>query len=96
VQTPAGGGTVTLKVTGLLDAEHWSVDIDGGTIARPNENAEVAFKTGADVTRLAMDTVQVNLTKGEMDAFTHAMNHGGVVAQVSDGTRIGYAEFTAG
>jgi|SRR5690349_5984143 hypothetical protein len=96
VEHANGSGTVTLRVSGLLDAQHWTVDIDGGTVALPNEKAEIASKAGADVTRLAMDTVRIRLTKAEMTAFMRARDHGGVVAEVSDGTRVGYAEFTAG
>ena len=80
-------------MTGLLDAQRWSVDIDGGTIALPKEGSEIAFKTGADVTRLTMDTVRLHLTKAEMTAFVNAQKSGGVVAIVSDGLRVGYAEF---
>ncbi len=89
----SGTGTVTLRVTGLLDAQRWTVDIDAGTIARPNEGVEIASKAGADVTRLTMDTVRIHLTKTEMAAFAKAQKAGGVVAIVSDGLRVGYAEF---
>ncbi|HXI79186.1 MAG TPA: hypothetical protein VNM34_00065 [Verrucomicrobiae bacterium] len=95
VETANGGGTVTLRVSGLLDAQRWSVDIDGGTIALPNEAREIAFKTGVDVTRLTMDTVRISLSKTEMSAFMAARKSGGVVAVVSDGVRLGYAEFAA-
>ena len=90
-----GGATVTLKISGLLDAQRWTVDIDGGTVARPNERVEIAFKSGADVTRQATDTVQIHLTKTEMRAFLTAQKAGGVVAIVSDGMRQGFAEFSA-
>lgn len=80
-------------MTGLLDAQRWTVDIDAGTIARPNEGVEIASKAGADVTRLTMDTVRIHLTKTEMAAFAKAQKAGGVVAIVSDGLRVGYAEF---
>ena len=90
-----GDGTVTLHVSGLLDAQRWTVDIDGGTVARPNERVEIAFKSGADITRLTMDTVRIHLTKTEMHAFLNARKAGGVVAVVSDGSRLGYAEFSA-
>lgn len=92
----AGDGTVTLHVTGLLDAVRWTVDIDGGTIARPNEAVEIAFKSGTDVTRLATDTVRIHLTRAEMAAFMNAQKTGGVVAIVSDGSQVGFAEFAAG
>jgi hypothetical protein len=92
-EAKSGTGTVTLRVTGLLDAQRWTVDIDGGTIALPNERVEIAFKTGADVTRLTVDTVRIHLTKTEMAAFVKAQKAGGVVAIVSDGLRVGYAEF---
>jgi hypothetical protein len=92
-ETASGGGTVVLRVSGLLDAVHWTVDIDGGTIARPNEAREIAFKSGVDLTRLAMDTVSIHLTRAEMTAFLNAEKSGGVVAVVSDGVRIGYAQF---
>jgi hypothetical protein len=96
VESSADTGTVTLKVSGLLDAQRWSVDIDGGTVARPNEAVEIAFKSGADITRLASDTIRVHLTKTEMARFMRAEKSGGVVAEISDGVRIGYAEFQAG
>jgi predicted RNA methylase len=95
VEAANGTGTVTLHVTGLLDSTLWTVDIDGGNVAHPNENVEIAFKTGADVTPLTMDTVEVHLTKPEMARFMHAQAHGGAVAVVSDGTREGYAEFSS-
>ena len=40
-----------------------------------------------------MDTVRIHLTKTEMAAFAKAQKAGGVVAIVSDGLRVGYAEF---
>jgi hypothetical protein len=94
-ETSAKTGTVTLRVSGLLDAVRWSVDIDGGTIARPNERVEIASKSGADLTRLATDTVRIHLSGAEMAAFLKAEKSGGVVAVISDGTRVGYAEFGA-
>jgi hypothetical protein len=94
-EQPDGSGTVTLRISGLLDAQRWTVDVDGGTIAMPNEHREIAFKAGVDVTRLAMDTVSVRLSKAEMTAFLSAQKSGGVVAIVSDGTREGYAQFSA-
>jgi hypothetical protein len=94
-ETSAKTGTVTLRVSGLLDAVRWSVDIDGGTIARPNERVEIASKSGADLTRLATDTVRIHLSGAEMAAFLKAEKSGGVVAVISDGTRVGYAEFAA-
>lgn len=86
-------GTVTLKLTGLVDEQRWTVDIEAGTIARPNERVEIAFKSGSEVTRVGTDTVRIHLTKAEMAAFLHARTHGGVVAVVSDGARLAYAEF---
>lgn len=95
VESSNGTGTVTLRVSGMLDAQRWTVDIDGGTVARPNERIEIAFKAGADITRLTMDTVRIHLTRTEMHAFLNARKTGGVVAVVSDGSRLGYAEFSA-
>ena len=95
VESTNGTGTVTLHVSGMLDAQRWTVDIDGGTVARPNERVEIAFKAGADVTRLTMDTVRIHLTRTEMHAFLNARKTGGVVAVISDGSRLGYAEFSA-
>ena len=91
----AGGALVTLKLTGLVENERWLVDIDGGTIARPNENMEIAFRSGEQVTRLGTETIRIRLTKAEMSRFAKARRHGGVVAEVSDGTRIASAEFAA-
>ena len=42
-----------------------------------------------------MDTVRISRSKTEMSAFLAARNSGGVVAIVSDGVRLGYAEFAA-
>jgi hypothetical protein len=95
VEAKDGTGAVTLRVSGMLDAQRWTVDIDGGTGALPNERIEIAFKAGADITRLTMDTVRIHLTRTEMHAFLNARKAGGVVAVVSDGTRVGYAEFSA-
>ena len=92
-ETSAKTGTVTLRISGLLDAVRWSVDIDGGTIARPNERVEITSKSGADLTRLATDTVRIHLSAAEMAAFLKAEKSGGVVAVISDGMRVGYAEF---
>ena len=47
------------------------------------------------MTRLGTDTVQIHLTKAEMAAFLKADKAGGAVAFVSDGSRLGYAEFSA-
>jgi hypothetical protein len=96
VSQTKNGAEVILRVTGLMDAQRWTVDIDGGTLARPNERIEIAHKTGLDVTRLASDTVRIHLTSSEMAAFLRAEKSGGVVALVSDGSRLGAAEFTAG
>jgi hypothetical protein len=93
VETAAGGATVTLRLTGLVDDQRWRVDIDGGTVSMPNDSVEIAQKAGSDVTRLSTDTIRIRLTKAEMAAFLKARSHGGVVAEVSDGTRVGYAEF---
>jgi len=96
VEHADGSGTIRLRVTGLLDSQPWAVEIDGGTVAKPAETAEIAFKTGADVARLAMDTVRIHLTPAEMTAFMKARANGGAFAEITDGTRVGYAEFTAG
>ena len=90
-----GGGVMTLTLSGLLDARRWSVDVEAGTIAQPNERVEIAFRAGADVSRLASDTIRIQLTKAEMAAFLKAEAHGGVVAVVSDGALFGYAQFGA-
>jgi len=95
-QLSGGGATVTLTVSGLLDDQPWFVDIDGGTVARPNEGMEIAWKAGSDVMRVDSDTIRVHLTKAEMARFLKAQSTIGVVATVSDGTRVGYAEFHAG
>lgn len=95
-ETAGGSGTVTLKISGLVANQSWSVDIDGGTAALPNERADIAFKAGSQVTRLGSDTVRIQLTKSEMAAFLKARSSGGVVAMVSDGLRVAAAEFTAG
>lgn len=89
-----GEGTVTLKLTGLLSERRWTVDIDAGTIARPNERVEIASRAGDEVTRMGTDTVRIHLTRTEMAAFLRARKAGGAVAIVSDGARVGYAAFS--
>jgi hypothetical protein len=85
---------MTIQVTGLLDAQRWAVDIDGGSVARPNEREEVAWKSGGDVTRVDTDTITIHLTAAEVARFMKDLSGDGVVVLVSDGTRIGYASFS--
>ena len=88
-----GRGLVLMKLTGLVDDETWSVDIDGGTVAVPNENAEIAERAGTRVTRLGTDGLRIVLSKAEVAALMHAAKHGGAVAVISDGTREASVEF---
>jgi hypothetical protein len=82
------------RASGLeLDAERWFVDIDGGTVARPNERQEIAWKAGRDITRLDMDTISIHLTAAEMSKFAKDQASDGVVVTISDGTRVGFATF---
>ena len=87
-----GDGTIRLKLTGLVNELPWTVDVDGGTTARPDESHEIAFKSGDEVVRIASDSIRIHLTKAEMAAFVRAQRREGVVIMVSDGTRLSAAE----
>ena len=89
-----GVGTMTLKLSGLLGEQRWTVDVEAGTVALPNERIEIAFRSGEQVTRLGTDTIRIHLTRAEMAAFLKAQKSGGAVAIVSDGARVAYATFT--
>ena len=89
-----GVGTMTLKLSGLLGDQRWTVDVEAGTVALPNERIEIAVRSGNQVNRLGTDTIRIHLTRAEMAAFLEAQKSGGAVAIVSDGARVGYAAFT--
>jgi hypothetical protein len=94
-QQADGTGIITLQLTGLVNEQPWTVDVQGGTIERPQENVRIALKTNDEVQRVAPDTIQVHLTKQEMTGFTQAIQSKGVVMFVSDGTRLSAAVFPA-
>jgi hypothetical protein len=87
-----GIGVIDLRLTGLVNEQPWTVDVDGGTAARPAENMEVAFKAGSDVQRISADTIRIHLSRTEMATFMKAQRKEGVVILVSDGTRLSAAE----
>lgn len=88
-----GTGMIDLKLTGLVNSESWTVDVEPGSIQHPNQGVNIAFKQGSDVEKISPDTIRVHLTKDEMDAFTHALNANpdGVTVFVSDGHRLSAA-----
>ncbi len=90
-----GTGLVTLKLDGMGRNAAWIVDVDGGTIARPNERDEIASKRGDDVARTGADTLTVKLTAAEMRAFLRDQAKVGVVVFVHDGSRISAAAIPA-
>jgi len=94
-QQADGTGVMTLKLTGLVDEAHWTVDIQAGTIEMPSARVRIALKQGDEVTKTAPDTITVKLTKDEMKAFTKAQKSTGVVVFISDGTRLSAATFSA-
>ena len=89
-----GTGTLAVKLTGLDPGAVLTVDVDGGTIALPREDArdEIAFRAGPDIDRTT-DSIRIHLTALEMGRFMAARSRVGVVVFVSDGTRIAGAEF---
>jgi hypothetical protein len=95
VQQADGTGVMTLKLTGLVDEQDWTVDIQAGTIEMPSEHVQIALKQGDDVTKVAPDTITVRLSKDELKAFAKAQQSSGVVVFVSDGTRLSAATFAS-
>jgi len=94
VQNSDGTGTLTLKLTGMVDEATWKVDVQAGTIEMPSERVRIALKQGDEVTNIAPDSITVQLTKDEMRAFVKAQKSTGVVVFVSDGTRLSAATFS--
>jgi hypothetical protein len=94
VKNSNGTGTLTLKLTGMVDEATWKVDVQAGTIEMPSQRVRIALKQGDDVTKVAPDTIKVDLTKSEMKAFVKAQKSTGVVVFVSDGTRLSAATFS--
>jgi hypothetical protein len=92
-----GTGTLVLQLTGMVNAQNWTVDVEPGFIQHPNDSNTIAFKSGSDVTRVAPDKIQVTLKKSEMKDFNHALaaNPGGVTVFVSDGHRLSAANIPA-
>ena len=92
-----GTGTLVLQLTGMVNEQDWTVDVEPGFIQHPNNSNTIAFKQGSDVTRIAPDKIQVTLKKSEMSDFEHALasNPGGVTVFVSDGHRLSAANIPA-
>jgi len=92
-----GTGTLVLQLTGLVNEENWTVDVEPGAVQHPNVANTIAFKQGTDVHKIAPDKIQVMLTKGEMQDFNHALsaNPAGVTIFVSDGHRLSAATLTS-
>jgi hypothetical protein len=90
-QLADGRGTITLQLTGMVDEQAWTVDVDAGTIEMPRERVNIAFRSGDEVQRVAPDTIKIQLTKSEMDAFVKAQKSTGAVIFISDGTRLSAA-----
>jgi hypothetical protein len=92
-----GTGTLVLQLTGMVNSQNWTVDVEPGFIQHPNNSNTIAFKSGSDVTRVAPDKIQVTLKNSEMKDFEHALasNPGGVTVFVSDGHRLSAANIPA-
>lgn len=92
-----GTGTLVLQLTGMVNAQSWTVDVEPGFIQHPNYSNTIAFKQGSDVTRIAPDKIQVTLKTSEMKDFEHALssNPGGATVFVSDGHRLSAANIPA-
>jgi len=90
----SGGGTVTFKVNDLLNETEYSVRLDRGTIAgQLTRDRLIVARFGDDVQHFLNDTLQIHLTKTEMSAFLAARKTTGVVAFISDGSRLSVAKF---
>ena len=92
-----GTGTLVLQLTGMVNEQNWTVDVEPGYVQHPNAANTIALKQGTDVTRIAPDKIQVQLTKSEMQDYDHALssNPGGVTVFVSDGHRLSAANIPA-
>jgi hypothetical protein len=86
-----GTGTISLQLSGLVNGAAWTVDVDGGTLDRPNELRSIAYRTGDQVKKVSPDTINIQLTKAEVDAFNTAYGNQGVVIFISDGSRLSAA-----
>jgi hypothetical protein len=90
----SGGGTVTFKLSDLLNETAYSVRIDRGTIAGQfTRDRLIVARFGDDVTHFMNDTIQIHLSKTEMSAFLAARKASGVVVFISDGSRLSVAKF---
>jgi len=92
-----GTGTLLLQLTGMVNEQSWTIDVEPGYVQHPNAANTIAFKQGSEVTRIAPDKIQVTLTKIEMQDYDHALsaNPGGVTVFVSDGHRLSAANIPA-
>jgi hypothetical protein len=92
-----GTGTLVLQLTGMVNEQNWTVDVEPGSIQHPNDSNRIAFKQGSDVTRVSPDKIQVTLSSTEMTGYEHALatNPGGVTIFVSDGHRLSAANIPA-
>jgi len=93
-QNANGTGTVTFKLDELINETPWSIRLDRGTFAGANGQAVIAARTGEDVQHFANDSLLIHLTKAEMSDFRNALKKVGVVAFISDGTRLSVAKFS--
>jgi hypothetical protein len=94
-QNANGTGTVTLRLIGMVRAAPWVVEIDGGSATNPAIGDRVALRSGAGVARTGIDTLTIDLTKAEMQAFLHDLARDGVVVSVSDGVHESVASLPA-
>jgi hypothetical protein len=89
----SGGGTVTFKVSDILNGTAWSIRLDRGTLEGASDRTLIAERTGDQVQHFLRDTISIHLTKTEMTAFLNARKATEVVAFISDGTRLSVARF---
>jgi hypothetical protein len=90
----SGGGTVTFKLSDLLNETAYSVRIDRGTIAGQfTRDRLIVARFGDDVTHFMNDAIQIHLSKTEMSGFLAARKASGVVVFISDGSRLSVAKF---
>jgi hypothetical protein len=89
----SGGGTVTFKLSDILNGTAWSIRLERGTFEGPDARTLIAARSGDAVKHFLRDTISVHLTKTEMTDFRAALKKTGVVVFISDGTRLSVAKF---
>ncbi len=92
----SGSGLVTFKLNDILNETAWSIRLERGTLEGANARTVLLTRSGDEVQRFMNDSLQIHLSAGEMRDLTAARKAAGVVAFISDGSRLSVASFPRG